>query len=273
MFSKTMSSDTATTTATDISLTDNDHVLEVLEPFFKAHELHQATIVYVYNIIQRLSNFIGDASKETIVNWLKETFSELDIDELIGALDDDDSKAEPVHLVLSFFAEKVIEAGKEMAEFAGDKLILPWDVKLGVQKNNQLNGALLKEPETDEDDDDTLEVTVVVNENTFVHKMNFELAYGLIIYSLYAEKDYKMTVFDSPFENGMYEKLMRVKEYSENTSKYVMTSTANEKFYFESESFIQGLLTGCLWEKDDFTNYVSVINEMENGEIGEKITF
>ena len=135
----------------------------------------------------------------------------------------------------------------------GDLVITPWDALHALQKVEEYVKLFNLPGES------KLPITVKLNNNVFTHTLSMEFAFGIALFAKIIPGSYQLMMYNYTFE--LMPQLKRILE--RKTQKYELTIGV-EKYYFNTEDFMQGFMTGAMWAGVDPKQYIRELNKIED---------
>jgi hypothetical protein len=129
-----------------------------------------------------------------------------------------------------------------------DKEVLPWDIITALSKDQ----TSIFKIETEE-----LPITVSINGQKYDHMMSAELVYGLLLYAKTDTNKYELSLYDTVIEPELPER------FQNQTNKFVLTLTNDEKIYFNSPDLMTGFTTGAMWLEQDHHKFWKHLHETD----------
>ena len=134
-----------------------------------------------------------------------------------------------------------------------DYVVVPWDIAEGITRDNELmNVFKIVDPRV-------LPIVVTINGQEFTHNVTMEFAFGLALFMEDSSEKYKMSMFGREFVF-----LPGMKRVNINQGEKYQMIVADKKYYFNTEDFIQGFMTGAMWSGVDHKQYVTGLNKIED---------
>ena len=130
--------------------------------------------------------------------------------------------------------------------------ITPWDIAKTIETDPELTAVFKNQNSSN------LMVDVSVGGNNFVHPLTFEQAYGIVLFSEMVPGAYTISMYGTPL------KWDDVSNRFDNNDGHAYELTSGDgRYYFDTEDFMQGFMTGAMWTGVDVKQYVTALNKIE----------
>lgn len=126
-----------------------------------------------------------------------------------------------------------------------DTSLTPWDIS---RNRNELSLRLFGEPS------DTVPVTVVTHNGSYIHEMTQELANG-ILKAISTTPGFSFYVNDGELDHSIF--------VPKEHGKYSF-SISGQQFFFDTIDFAQGAITGILWIEADPHTIITELSEIND---------
>jgi len=265
-----------------MDILNNDDIIHIGASVSVDAELHPATVAYIQLLFKPYIDAMEPANNvEAIKQWIPLAFpGALGVHTLehvmkaCTGINPDPVNPVSVQIVkratFEFLTAEVLSNSGDITLGFEDKIMLPWDVKLALSKDQDL--CQMFDVNTDVN---KLEVTVTVGPQEFKHYLSAEFVCGLLIFSHVAKHDFKITIFGELFSIDYIVDVNNRFIDDEETKVVNYSVVIGEHIYmFDSTDFMQGVATGAEWSRVDHHLYwKNLINFQTKIEIGEQITF
>lgn len=251
-----------------------DFITHVGSQVHPDNKYHASTIAYVQTLLKPYAEAIETAtSVDGIAQWVplalpgelaKHANSEMN--KFVGKVrNGEDTTRDEVTAaktaVIEYLIAEILELAGNETRNAYDVTSFPWDVQLGIAKDEELSkmfGVVLGT--------DTLPVTVSVGPQKFTHMLSFDFVAGLLLFSHPSvdNRDFHVTMFEVPLDPSY----MVPRDNEDTTFRYsydeagdhgylqnYTVKAAGRQFTFRTPAFMQGFATGASWINVDHHKY------------------
>ena len=253
--------------------------------------IHPTSVAYIQDLVGPYAEALDVATDvDSIFTWLPQAlgpiYSESIADSIGGAIDeyrgimgDDASNAQLVEVakekVVFELSRTLILTGLFMAVPKDGSYILPWDIRDGIEQDDDLRDILgLREG------DRLLPVEVIINGTSYTHRFSEEFTLGLLLYTLFTQNPYILRISGVVFTNEYFapQRRNRLTEacsqsHTRRYSVQIPALAGGSQYCFDTPDFMQGFATGAMWYNDDHHNYWNSLVDYGLGPEGVPIYF
>lgn len=261
------------------------NILRVSNNILKNSTLHPTSIAYIRSLISPFAEVISGAiTVQSIIEWIPQVLPGLisieeinnDMKELNKIKGGITEGPDFVQIAISSVIKQLIIKLLAGLEFdvkfhKGDNIILPWDIQ-----DHTYNNPVLQEKLGIVRFNDKLPVRINIDRNIYDHQFNEEFTMGLLLYSLVAQKPFKIIMFDVDLSNDYFLNPQgnRYTKFCSNARRTEFSVIiSNVTYCFLSASFIQGFSTGASWYNEDHHIYWSNLISYEMNSKGVHVNF
>ena len=198
--------------------------------------IHPLTVVYINHLLQPYVDVLSQAdSVESLIPWIQQVDPE-DAPELIEGFKDkdlEDCKNDILYDLASYLDPSV-------------EYRTPWDI---ATYRSEEAIRLFGEPSK------TLPVVVTYGNNAYQHEFTEEMTYGVLV-ALDGNPNLSVSLFGYVLSRDDLDFIFVINNENEADQKYVVNHN-NEIIAFESNEFIQGVMTAAEWIGVDPHNIVN----------------
>lgn len=250
----------------EVVTANSDRILNKFDGDYERQEFTYLPISYAY-IRQLLLPFVQELEikvhTEAIMEWLRLTFPEMIYYRIVSDLGDNPDKNIIITSLLGYILGLIL---KNQIKY-GDDIITPWDIQNAIQRANLVDRGLSQVFGITQNDD-LLLVTVIINNQSFTHKLSQEFTIGLLIFSIVSYANFDIKLFGESFTTKY---LTPNEESDEYFGRYVEIAIPDAEiiygydvytikigkynYKFKTPDFIRGFETGSLWMKVNHRDY------------------
>jgi hypothetical protein len=171
-----------------------------------------------------------------------------------GEVDDVEKVKAARRGTIVYVLAELIELSGNRARDHGDTTILPWDLKLAIAKDEELE-TMFKQ----NDGTDTVVVTVRIGASDSPHAMSEDFVAGILLYYHAAGKDAAVTLYlyGVPLTNAYLLNPDGSRHHEDNAregedASNFLVDVGGTTYSFRSPDFLQGAASAAMWLNEDF---------------------